>query len=141
MIDLRELIYVHDALLDGKWKRTNEIAAEILEKNEHKIGFKVTQNYLQSILRPLVEYDSSNYKYRLKSLESSSSFDRIQLKEVQNYLTPILITSKGADINVEVNTKVNKDNLIKAVVAVNTENPKFNLLKKINFKLFDQYDE
>ena len=141
MIDLRELIYIHNALLDGKWKKTNEIAAEILEKNEHKIGFKVTQNYLQSVLRPLVEYDSSNYKYRLKNLESSSSFDRIQIKEIQNYLTPIAIISKGAHMKVEVNTKVTKDNLIKAVVAVSTENPKYNLLKKINFKLFDQYDE
>jgi hypothetical protein len=141
MIDLRELIFIHDALLDGSWKKTNEITKEILELHNHRIGFKVTQNYLQSVLRPLVEYNAADYTYRLKILRSSSDFDRFQIEEIENYLTPISIFSRGIKTKVEVNQKVTKEALIKAIIAVNTENPKFNLLKKINFKLFDQYDE
>ena len=74
MIDLKELIYIHNTLLDGSWKKTNEIAKEILELHDHRIGFKVTQNYLQSALRPLVEYNSADYTYRLKNLKNSSDF-------------------------------------------------------------------
>ena len=141
MIDLKELIYIHDCLLDGSWKKTNDISKEILKLHNHRIGFKVTQNYLQSALRPLVEYNSADYTYRLRDSESSSDFDKIQIEHIANYLTPISVISRGANVNVEVNNNVTMDGMVKAVIAINIENPKFNLLKKVNFKLLDQYDE
>lgn len=141
MIDLKEVIYIHDSLSDGNWKKTKEISKEIFDLYNHKIGFKVTQNYLQSILRPIVEYDPSNYSYRLRSFVTSSDFDKIQLSQIDNILVPLSIMSKGVDTKVEFNRNVNFESLLKAVVAIHVENPKLNILKKINFKLFEQYEE
>ena len=87
-------------------KKTNDISKEILKLHNHRIGFKVTQNYLQSALRPLVEYNSADYTYRLRDSESSSDFDKIQIEHIANYLTPISVISRGANVNVEVNNNV-----------------------------------
>ena len=139
----KEISCINNILLQTKeGLSTSDISKMLFEKYQLKISRTIVKNYLWSYFRNLIEYNSSDYTYKLKS--DTFLIDDIEVIIASNSVRSLFSTIEGNKIIVKASDKLHMNDLIKGIGILNFkvgQNKKnIDLLKQLN-RIIEQFSE
>jgi hypothetical protein len=142
----REINYINEILSSSKeGLTTSEISKIIFEKFNEKVSKTIVKNYLWSYFRTVINYDSSNYTYKLN--DDQFLLDDVEVEGVESSVRPISTKFKNSKILIEFDKRIKIDLYIKAIAIMNykisPQKRNVDLLKQLNrvVEQIENYDE
>lgn len=130
-----DILCINTILRDSdKPLTTSEISMQIYEKYQMKISKKIVQNYLWSFFRHIIDYNQTDYTYKLNS--DKFLLEDIEVNMVEKAPRPIGSNIVGGKIIITADSKISLKDLIKSFAILNykigTNKRNSDLIKQLN---------
>ncbi len=131
----KDIFHIHDILSSAEEPLTTMIISKrIFEKYESRLSRKITQNYLWSYFRNIIDYNASDYTYFLK--EDCFLLDDIDVVSVKNPPRTLSSNFEGERIIVAFDSSISIKRLIEAITIINyrqqSTKKNIDLIKQVN---------
>lgn len=139
----KEIVFINAILnKNDQWITTSEISKKIFEEFDVKISRTIVKNYLWSYFRSIIEYNSSNYSYKIKS--DPFLIEDINVIQIANLPRAISSRIEGSKIIISIDKNTPLESYIKAIGILNYKIDKnkknLDLIKQIN-RTIEQLNE
>lgn len=131
----KEIYYINTILLETEeGLSTSEISKLLFEKFNIKVSRQIVKNYLWSYFRNIIQYNSSDYTYKLS--QKSFLSDDILVKSIEKSPRMISANFENGKLELSYNKSKSIESLVKALGIINfSYSPKkkqTDLIKQIN---------
>lgn len=131
----KEIYYINTILLETEeGLSTSEISKSLFEKYKIKVSRQIVKNYLWSYFRNIIQYNSSDYTYKLS--QKSFLSDDILVKSIEKSPRMISANFENGKLELIYNESKSIEALVKAIGIINfSYSPKkkqTDLIKQIN---------